>query len=492
MKKFFSVGALALALIMGMSSCSKEKGNTPDTPESNLDTYVGVRIAFPGATGTRVLPEDYNPNGEWKGRDKIEKITIYLVNKTKGQIDFATFNEGSFNLAIDATGMLTPTLAVRATSGEVVDAYAVINDLNDKTSALKSYSVTEFDEKFKALEIEVANSQDVAKYESTKDIVMMTNAKNAASITVAPNVTAQQAKDGTANRANIEVSRVVSRAIVTKATGLNTAIKVTDSNKKEISTITVTDIKYAVGQSNRKFFNVQKPDFSTPNPVYGYVPANEDWKANNATYFDYSDLATPQELQAIASKDNANVQTALNAETFSKFVLPITHEDGKYKKGNITYFEITCKFTVDNVYGAGDVATAGTADQDVYLGMSDGKFYSSRELAEAKGQQATMYKGGVMKYVIWLNPNGGYGEDKITKSPTFRNQVYHAHIKGFKEIGVPNNPLNPNDPNPDPKNPDNPIDPNDDPESEKTYLSVSITVLPWTIHSYEVDLSNRY
>ena len=123
-----------------------------------------------------------------------------------------------------------------------------------------------------------------------------------------------------------------------------------------------------------------------------------------------------------------------------------------------------------------------------------------------------------MKYVLWLNPNEipGAAKAKATMSPTVRNQVYHAHITGFKQIGLPNNPLNPDDPNNpqvdpkdptkpmDPTNPDynpdipgnenpiNPIKPEDPLQTDDTYLSVQITVVPWGIHSYEINLGNDY
>lgn len=490
MKKFLSVGVACLALMMGFSSCNKDKSGEINTPET--DTYVGVRIAFPGATGTRALPEDYNKNGEWKGRDKIEKITVYLVYNDR--VDFATFNKDSFK-AINEQGILAPNLAVKATSGQTVKAYAVINDVKDLTKELKTVSVAEFDKKFKELEVTVTSVAQVATYESGKDIVMMTNdtEKGVPEITIQANVTEDEAKNGTSNRADITVSRVVSRAMVTIKEGADMNIPVKDSNGKEISKITISEVTYAVGQSNLKFFNMRgkgvSSDWTTPAPVYAYLPAD----GLHNEYFDNADLKSMKELQKINDKTEANVQKALGGETFSKFVLPVTHADGDYKKGNMTYFEITCKFSVDKVYKEGDEISEDVKDQDVYLGMSDGKFYTTRELAQKKGQQATKYKLGVMKYVIWLNPDGEYkeGGKKITMSPTVRNQVYHAHITGFKEIGVPNNPLNPDDPN-DPDNPDNPIDPNDPPETEKTYLSASITVLPWTMHSYSVDLSNRY
>ncbi|MBR8766228.1 Mfa1 family fimbria major subunit [Porphyromonas levii] len=492
MKKFLSMG-VAIALALGFASCNNERGNTPDSTDSQLDTYVGVRIAFSGVEGMRALPEDHNKKfGEWKGRDEIKKITVYLVNETKQRVDFSTFNEGSFEGIQD--GFLKPTLAVKATEGEKVKAYAVINDLKDLTKNLATVAWNEFDAKFKELELTVTSIADVATYNDSKEIVMMTNDKEAAAIDVVK-ATKKEAIEGTKNRADIVVSRVVSRAIMTKDESLKEenkpTIKVKNSNGKEISTITITDIKYAVGQSNLKFYNMYNTGWKTPDPVYSYVPSGNDWSTNNKKYFDYSDLKSSKDLQAITYGQDG-VHKALGAEEFSKFVLPVTHKTGNYKKGNMTYFELTCKFTVDKVYGEDGAVETNVAGQNVFLGMSDGKFYKTRALAEAKGQQATKYKAGVMKYVLWLNPNGGYAaETKITESPTVRNQVYHAHISGFKEIGVPNNPLNPDDPN-DPENPENPINPNDNPETEKTYLSVSIRVLPWTIHSYSVDVSNRY
>jgi hypothetical protein len=75
-------------------------------------------------------------------------------------------------------------------------------------------------------------------------------------------------------------------------------------------------------------------------------------------------------------------------------------------------------------------------------------------------------------------------------SPTVRNQVYHAHIDAFLRMGLPHNPLNPYDLNDDEDNPDNPISPYDPLKSDYTYLSVSVKVLPWTIHSYQISLSD--
>ena len=154
----------------------------------------------------------------------------------------------------------------------------------------------------------------------------------------------------------------------------------------------------------------------------------------------------------------------------------------------LTKKEIRASFLPLLVDGAAPVFTVPTT---VFLGANDNKFYSTRARAEAQGQKATEFKNGVMKYVLWLNPNSlvaTVAEPNPMVSPTVRNQIYHAHIDAFLRMGVPNNPLDPNDPN-DPLNPENPIDPTDPLKTDFTYLSVSVKVLPWTIHSYKLSLT---
>lgn len=494
--KFLVMAAMALGLGV-FAACSND--DEPNVPESGK-TYVGVSIAFPGAKeGSRALPGDYNSNGEWKGRDEIKSITVYIVNETAGTVDYSTFDKDQFE-GITAEGFLKPKLAVKATPGHNIKAYAIINDVNNKTASLKSEGASSFATKFKNLVVE-AKASEVAAYSGGKEAVMMTNDKEAASITVKAGVSKEDAIAGTDNQAKINVSRVASRAIVTIAPDIQAkGIQVKNTNGENISKLILKTITYSVGQSNRKFFNMKDADsWKTPDPVYSFIPSTgTPWNTNNAN-FDYEGIKDYKELQEIADKTNDKVATALQAEGFSKFVLPVTHATGNYRKGNTTYFEVRCTFVPDQIDGEAYNGEPKT----VYLGINDGKFYSTREKAQANGQKATQYKDGVMKYVLWLNPNKPYGgAEKITESPTVRNQIYHAHITGFKEIGVPNNPLHPEDPDtptnpenpsePDPNNPVNPIDPNDPLQTDDTYMSVSITVLNWGMHSYEVDLGNDY
>lgn len=507
LQRFFLASVVALGL--GLTGCSDDVSDANE-PGAKGTTYASLSIAFPKTAVTKAdLPGDYNENGTWKGRDAVEKITVFLVNESLGTIDYTSFTEGEF-AGIDTEGKLKPSLAIKATPGEKVKAYVVINDMKDKVvTTLKGVTPLNFAKAFS--EAAEAIASEVSAYNGTNDVILMTNTVEPTAVTLVPGVTEAQAKVGTVNLIKVDVQRVVSRAIVTVKTDFTKTIDVANANGVKGSTITIKEVKYGVGQSNKNFFILQPTTFATPDPVYSYKPGTVD-----ASKFDNLGLWSMSKVYEIEDKANTKVVAALAAETPGKFVLPVTHAEKGYVKGNTTYFEIQVTFTPDAVDGTGTYA----AGADVYLGKNDGKFYTTRTAAEASGQKSVYYKGdnttgAIAKYIVWLNPDvipGTGGTAKASQSPTVRNQVYHVHITGFKKIGVPNNPLNPGipvdpnqpvgptnpidplypaDPN-DPADPLNPIDPTDPLETEDTYLSVEITVLPYTVHSYEVDLGTDY
>ncbi len=488
--KFLWVCAVAL----GFAACTTDEVPV-DVSQHETDTYASVTIKFPGKV-TRGLPGDYNQDGTWKGRDKLETVTVFLVNTAKGVVDYNSFAKSSFD-EIDATGVLKPNLALKATSGDNVDVYVVINGNTDILNTLKATSAAGFAAAFAGEAAKIAS--EVAKYDTDgKEVIMMTNDKDY-EIDVQPNITEEDAKTGPDNHIQVNVERVVARAMLTVEPQSNEngwPVKAVISGE-ETDIATVTKVTYAVGQSNKKFYIMKKDDYSTPDPVYSYVPAGTDWATKNAD-FDYTGLASFTEVRQWAY-DAAAVATPLDEEATSKFVLPVTHNVTEtdlnelresYKKGNTTYFEIRAEFIPLLVDGE---TCDWETPQTVYWGANDSKFYSTRALAEALGQKATKFTDGVMKYILWLNPNSlaSTPDDPNPKvSPTVRNQVYHAHIDAFLRMGLPYNPLNPDDTNDDPDNPVNPISPYDPLKSDYTYLSVSVQVVPWTIHSYKISLSD--
>ena len=483
------------AIAIGMVACSND--DVPQAPESAKgNTYASIAVALPGGPSTRAPLVGTS----WDGVDAIESITVFMVNETKGTIDFSQFTAVNFNGISE--GILRPNLAVKATPGEKVKAYVVVNgngpileNLTQKTTP-NEFKIA-YADAVEATASQLAKNRaalDGTKGGETKDdrdVIWMTNNVEPTAMAVEANVTEQQAKDGEGNYIEVEVERLVSRAIVT-----------TSANEFTVGGITIKDLKYSVGQSNKKFFWDKKEGDVTPNPLYEFVPnALAEWTDNTA--LDYSGLAARSEvLVATNGTELAGFQGQLVAEKGdSKFVLPVTHAEGDYRKGNTTYFEVVATFVPTTVEYDGTEYVPG---EEIFLGMGDKKFYTTRELATANGQEATMYNGtgtaggvtpgAITKYVLWLNPDKIPGTDGLLKteaSPTVRNQVYHAHISGFKSIGVPNNPLNPKDPNID-GNPINPIDPTHPLENNDTYLSVEIKVVPWGVSSYELSLGQDY
>ena len=499
---------LMTAIAIGMVACSNDD-NLPDAPDANAakgNTYASISIKLPNSPSTRAALTE-----TWEGLDAIETINVFLVNSKANTVDVGKFTKASFD-GIDSQGILFPNVALKATAGDNVKAYVVLNGTESTIlGTLKTTSAANFDDVYNDVISEVASK--LASNDGTNDVIMMTNTVDPVEKEVKAGVSEGDAMAGSVNTFMVDVERVVSRAIVTaKEAEKKAVIKVQNAQGTDASTITIKDLKYVVGQSNKQFYMIEPADESgaktyvTPPKVYGFVPTADNWMdavKGDEAIFDNTGLTSQTEVKtATGGTSITQFQDALTGEgEASKFVLPVTHDGAaNYKKGNTTYFEVIAIFTPSAVIdGDGEDYKAG---DDVFLGMKDGLFYSTRALAEAKGQKATMYKGtgtadggAIMKYVLWLNPDkvpGAAAGEKATMSPTVRNQVYHAHITGFKQIGLPNNPLNPNEPDEFGDNPINPIKPTDPLQTEDTYLSVQITVLPWGIHSYEINLGNDY
>lgn len=514
MKRITNLLLVALA-VLGLASCQKgANSDLPNNGENEGNTYVGLNILFPRAGGLKAAPdEDYNKiAGEWKGRDVIKQIDVYLVNGTT--VDANSFTADSF-FGIDNNGILSPKMAVKTNAGENVKAYVVINDVNKKiTGQLNGVSAAEFDAKFKQV-VKVTDLNDLSSYADGKEIIVMTNSKDPEAKTIVANITEEQAKNGVANRIDVEVLRLTSRAIVTVKKDI--AKEVTVKNKlvnnageeKEIETakVTISNISYATEGGALQVYPIQLANFMAPTAVYDFIPEAKPWeevKTSAAGIFTFDgELKEIPTTSYIDTANAENLKPALEGEEFAMSLLPVTHEEGKYRKGNTPFFTIAAKFKAENIVSEVEIggvkykaenltADAGTT---VYLGVKTGLFYSTLQKAQSMDpdnaetgvlkpeqikQEVKEFKDGKMYYNVWINPDQPYsGTKKITKSPVYRNQVYNAHITGFKEIGMTNTY-------------DKPFKPEDPLETENTYLSVQLKVLPYTIHSYTVDLSNRY
>lgn len=271
----------------------------------------------------------------------------------------------------------------------------------------------------------------------------------------------------------------------------------------------------------------RKADWATPN--FTWVPGvgSDVYSTQAAGKYDYSGLFEGYEaapgfggtpiptMEAYdVSPGNIGKLTPELESLKGKFILPNTHAAGakaksSYKKGNTAYVLVRALFTpTAAAFADGGAYTPGT---DFFVG-ANGKFYTSATNAVTVanggvvGQTVARYVDGKVLYYAWVNPDN---VPDWYNSPVLRNNIYHIHITGFKNLGTNWNPLFPEDPdkpktpeeggNPDPKptkptdptypsEPENPIDPKDPLTTSETWMSVDVKVLPWKIHSYSVDL----
>ena len=466
-------GALLALVLVTLFACSNDATeNLPAVEKGAGDTYATISLQMAKATTRAKMDET------WGGRDAIETIDVFLVNTATNHVDHESFTKDAFNQVNDK-GLITPNKAIKATAGEKIKAYVVVNGAH-VASRLKAVNASEFASKF--TEEVKEETTALAKSSNKKDVVLMTNDVKPEDITIEKNVSEIKAISGLSNRIDVKVQRVVARALVTASSSLEKTIEIKNAQGEKVNSVTITKMEYAVGQGNTALYLLQHEDLKTP--FYNYLPQRD--KSENYTGI----VGEFTKLGSIAESSASNVKKALMEEEYAHFALPVTHAKENYRKGNTTYIEVRATFTPENsTLADGVVYKEG---EDIFFGLEDQKFYSTREAAESMGQgegkilQKTIgYKKGVMKYIIWLNPEK---EDaKVVSSPTHRNQVYHAHITGFNEMGLPTNPLDPEEVV-DPKDPTSPIDPTDKLEAENTYLSVAIEVIDWGLNSYDLQL----
>ena len=283
---------------------------------------------------------------------------------------------------------------------------------------------------------------------------------------------------------------------------------------------------YAEVNATGDFWNTaQMTNYATIGAHYDYTGL---WK-NTAGYAQYKGI----KVEALANNTLNDINNQLASKLQSEFVLPTLHKYDEdravtgYRKGNTSYIIIRALLTpkkfVDN-NGALSTATADIQGKDFYLGANGVYFLNKDHVQDPAhygvvGQTAQKFVQGKVIYFAWLNPDD---VAKAVNSPVIRNNVYHVQIKNVAGVGSnwnplipfdpsnptfpgnpggtnpndPNNPTFPNNPNNPHPRPDNPLEPIAPPVYPKdpltfkeTWMSVSVAILPWQVHSYEIELS---
>ena len=549
MKKLFLISAV----ILGLSFTACKDNNEPEQKKER-NTHVSVALRLGGSSAFKAPaadPNDYNDVGEWAGQDKISRITIYLVGDSpSGEVQ-------SDELGIDTAYVVTPSGtsielkptrkgAIKTSPGKKT-VFVVINETPAVKAHLNTKNTALFIDRYKNLDLVLGNTEynktdadvetsasklaksttDAAGY----DNIVMTNVPGTSfDIDVKESISAEDTTPDSGspeNRAAVTVERAVARVMITTKS-ISYDVKVDD-----VLIGTISDITWSLAQGEKALYVQRKADWKTPQ--YDWVSGGTTTPYIDGTNgawgrYDYSGLYKSATIPTLADYttlvNGGNVvrtgfdENAMNGE----FLLPSTHLKGDettsgYRKGNTPYVLVRTKFTPTNLLGDSVAKIDGT----FYYGGQDHKFYKSAQDARNAGNTAiAKYAAGKTIYYAWVNP------DKLPEwlnSPVLRNNIYHIHVTGFRNLGLNWNPLFPEDPdnpnntdnpnggtgtfeNPDPKvpvekvvdpdnpgggevdpeEPTNPVDPEDPLTTPDTWMSVDVTILPWNVHSYQVDL----
>lgn len=544
MKKQFFAAAMILALGAGFTACSNDDLGRQEGKEvaRNADTYMTVSFTLPKANTTRATTAadgqdkpnpDFNHIGTWQGNDKISKVAIYVFGGHTAASTLEALQVVN-NPTVSTVGgkvLVRPQNAFKVSAGQKT-VFVVVNPTTETDAHLNATTGTTTLGAFTAqytttaLALTAATgatvAEKVAYKDGTDDVITMTG--SSAEDNIVAGVSASDAVGGVKNNVSLSVQRVVAGVHVsTKAPSYSFKGNNPEDNQLTTDFVTVSDLSYVVAQGEKSFYLLQQLNANTEGaayttPSYTYVP-NNDYNTQAVRYYDYSGLQSNElgrktdglALQMLAAHELTNLTPTLNK---SVFLLPVVHKFDAgdrtvsgYRKGNTPYVMVRGYLTPKKY-----VKTDGTIDlgtnlgeaADLYYGETSGFFYADASAAldatkhGVVGQKVRKFTKRVVLYWAWLNP-----DTNNINSPVIRNNIYNIHITGINNLGgnwnplVPNDPDNPNNPvNPNPKPGDNPnepdtppVDPNDPLTLDKTWMSTNVTVLPWQVHSREIELS---
>ena len=378
-------------------------------------------------------------------------------------------------------------------------------------------------------------AKEAAKADASgNDVILMTNATSPAVKTIEDGVTEEQAKQGTKNLIQIPVQRAVARVLLTVS---QEEYEITRADGVKLGKI--KNITYAVAQGEKSFYLTQQRENPSSaagsrgivkTPGYSIVPRvdGRTGQFDNRSYqkmeqyYDYSDLIETAEsgkARKAIKADDVSDALKIGAQSLkqSAFIFENTHKHGdydivdykgKYRRGNTAYVLVRATFVpyddafADKALYPGQHYQEGTT---FYVGENGALYHTSDNATNSKisgaggvkGQKVSEYTNGKVLYYAIVNPDN---TERPLNAPVYRNNIYHISVKGFKKIGVNWNPLFPEDPNTtNPKNPDPkpnnpnepvpPIKPEDNNSIKETFMAVSVSVIPWDVHSYDIELT---
>lgn len=546
MKKQFFAAAMILALGAGFTACSNDDLGKQEGKEvaRNADTYMSVTFTLPKASATRAAADDqdntnpgFNYIGTWDGADEIEKVKIYVFagNQPTDKLEVVETVDNPVMTTSGSNVVVKSPQPFKITAGQKT-VFVVVNPTTETDNHLNATAGTTTLALFTAQYAENAleltpsgtattSAEKLAVRTITgtagKDKITMTGASK--EVTVAADVSSSQVASGAANNVDLSVKRAVASVMVsTKEASYSFAGNNPATGTLTNNFVTVSDLSYVVAQGEKKLYLLQKANanvatdgaaFETPS--YSYIPTSTTYTTTTgaSSYYDYSGLTANETgrktdglaLTTLTTHNLTDLTPKFPTKTV--FVLPTVHKFNAdravsgYRKGNTPYVLVRGFLTPQTIVDDnGDPKTPTELsladDADLFYGETTGFFYKSLTTSQdatkkgVAGQKVRQFTKRVVLYWAWLNP-----DNNDVNSPVIRNNIYNIQITAIKNLGGNWNPLVPggNNPNPKPNNPNEPSNPPVSPEDpltlDKTWMATNVTVLPWQVHSREIELS---
>ena len=517
---------LTLFVGLAMAACSNDEematGGQDLLPVDGREAYMSVSVAMPKSTGTRAPGEHHGTADEQNVNEVLLALfdvsDVCLETKTLATTDYILNVGGANKAGYDGKAFKVPSATAKV--------LAVVNPSDKfKTACVASAS-------WSAINGAVEQTLDEVTGTS-KDNFMMINAGDNANPTNGALVTANvKVVDGTtipdvdaaiaaaeADRSMIYVDRVVAKVSL----GTN------PDGVKVPAGVTCTFGDWALNITNKSMFpysEIVMPAGGSAGADYridpNYLLAGFDVSQFN--YLKVADDGTlPADFSAMADSKYCLENTmAADAQTQAQTTSAVA--SAVYTPGSFTVGEswfrllgVTYKTLADLqvVYNAAKAAGTADAAQTQVITLCDqfyariakaataqgkavgadfasititelddlksGGEYSKPDAAAGETVGVEYFQKGVCYYNILI-----HHDDAITatmahgKYGVVRNNWYTLTINSVKQPGTPWLP--------DTTNPTDPKDPGEDDDDKEAYLSVEITVNPWTTWSQGVDL----
>ena len=494
---------LTLFVGLAMAACSNDEematGGQDQLPVDGREAYMSVSVTMPKSTGTRAPGKDHGSVEEQKVNEVLlalfDASNVCLETKTLGTTDYILNVGGADKPGYDGKAFKVPSAtgsvingAVEQTLDEVIgaskDNFMMINagdNTNPTNGALAEAKVKKVGD---AGISDVAAAIAAAETDRSKIFVDRIVAKvslgtNPAGVIVPAGVTCTFGNWAlnVTNKSMFPYSEIVMPAGGSadadyridpnyEKAGFNVSqfnyLKVSDKGVLPADFSPMTDSKYCLENTMEHDAQTQaQTTAAVASAVYtpNSFTVGESWfRLLGVTYKTLADFQAVYNAAAAGTSDAAQQQIIDLCDQF--------------------YARIAKAATAQGKTVGGDFASITIAELD---DLKSGGEYSKPDATAGETVGVEYFQKGVCYYNILIRH-----DDEITewmahgKYGVVRNNWYTLTINSVKQPGTPWIP--------DKTDPTKPTNPGEDDDDKEAYLSVNITVNPWTTWSQGVDL----